>query len=146
MICPESLQFWEGTRMDSPPNAEEEAIAVCVRQFYAKAREDALLGPVFNAKVEDWDVHMRVIANFWSKALLGTDRYNGSPFVVHANLPVEVEHFSRWLALFEETAKTTMPPELAAKALAKAQHMAASFKAGIFPFVGSDGQPSRRPA
>lgn len=132
--------------MQTPETDQEEAIAACVRQFYGKAREDALLGPVFNAKVDDWDVHIRVVANFWSKALLGSNRYNGSPFVAHMNLPVEVEHFSRWLDLFEETAKATLPPDLAAKALAKAHHMAESFKAGIFPFVGPDGQPSRHPA
>jgi hemoglobin len=131
--------------MDTKPADAEVAIANCVREFYAKARADALLGPVFNAKVDDWDVHLRVVANFWSKALLGTDRYNGSPFVVHAHLPVELEHFSRWLVLFEETVKATLPNDLAVKALAKANHMAASFKAGIFPFVGPDGQPARHP-
>lgn len=124
---------------------QEEAIADFVREFYRKARLDALLGPIFNARVDDWDVHLKVVANFWSKALLGTDRYNGSPFVVHMNLPVEIEHFNRWLALFEETAKAKLPPELAVKALAKANHMAESFKAGIFPFVGPDGEPARRP-
>lgn len=131
--------------MDSTQTVQEEAIAACVRVFYGKAREDALLGPIFNAKVDDWDVHLRVVTNFWSKALLGTERYNGSPFVVHMNLPIELDHFSRWLALFEETAKDTLPPDLAAKALAKANHMAESFKAGIFPFAGPDGAPSRHP-
>jgi len=135
----------EGITPESTHAVQEEAIATCVQEFYRKAREDSLLGPIFNAKVDDWDVHLRVVANFWSRALLGTDRYNGSPFVVHMNLPVELAHFSRWLALFEETARETLPPELAGKALAKANHMAESFKAGIFPFVGSDGKPARHP-
>ncbi len=130
----------------APRQAEqEEAIAVCVREFYAKARADALLGPIFDAKVEDWDVHHRVVADFWSRALLGTERYQGKPFVVHAHLPVELEHFDRWLALFEEVARETLPPELAGKAIAKAHHVAASFRAGMFPFVGADGKPARRP-
>ncbi|WP_026607222.1 group III truncated hemoglobin [Methylocapsa acidiphila] len=124
---------------------EEQAIADCVREFYRKARLDSLLGPIFNANVHDWDVHLRVVSDFWSKALLGTNRYSGSPFVVHMNLPVEIEHFQRWLDLFEETAKATLPAELADKALAKANHMAESFKAGIFPFVDADGNPARRP-
>lgn len=132
--------------MESTQTAQEDAIGVCVREFYAKARKDDLLGPVFNAKVDDWDVHMRVITNFWSNALLGTGGYKGSPFVLHMNLPIELEHFTRWLALFEDTAKATLPPDLAAKALAKANHMAESFKAGIFPFAGPDGKPSRHPA
>jgi hemoglobin len=123
----------------------EEAIRICVREFYGNARQDSLLGPIFNNTVEDWDVHLRVIANFWSKALLQTDRYNGSPFVLHRNLPIEVEHFERWLALFEETVNGTLPVEYSAKALAKARHMAESFKVGIFPFVDKDGKPARHP-
>jgi hemoglobin len=129
-----------------PARADPEAaISSCVRAFYQKAREDALLGPIFAATVEDWDVHLRVVADFWSHALLGTDRYQGKPFVVHARLPVELEHFDRWVALFEETACATLPPDLAAKAIAKAHHVAASFKAGIFPFVDKDGRPARQP-
>jgi hemoglobin len=123
----------------------EEAIRSCVREFYGKARQDPLLGPIFNKTVADWDVHLHVIANFWSKALLQTDRYNGSPFVLHRNLPVELEHFERRLALFEETVKTTLPEEHVAKALTKARHMAESFKAGIFPFTGKNGRPARHP-
>lgn len=123
----------------------EAAIRACVREFYAKAREDPLLGPIFNDTVEDWDVHLRVIADFWSKVLLQTDRYNGSPFVLHRNLPVELEHFDRWLSLFETTVRSTLPPHHAEKALAKARHMAESFKAGIFPFPGENGRPSRHP-
>jgi hemoglobin len=131
--------------MDPTLPEQEKAIAACVREFYAKAREDALLGPIFNDKVEDWDVHLRIVADFWSRALLGTDRYQGKPFVVHAHLPVELEHFDRWLALFEETARATMPAVLAGKAIDKARHVAASFEAGIFPFVDKDGKPARRP-
>lgn len=129
-----------------PTQADQEAaISACVREFYGKAREDAQLGPIFNEKVEDWDVHLRVVADFWSRALLGTDRYQGKPFVVHAHLPVELEHFDRWLALFEETARATLPPDLTGKAIDKAHHVAASIKAGIFPFVDKDGRPARRP-
>jgi hemoglobin len=122
----------------------EAAIRVCVREFYGKAREDALLGPIFNSTVEDWDVHLRVIADFWSKVLLQTDRYTGSPFVLHRNLPVELEHFDRWLTLFETTVRSNLPAPHAEKALVKARHMAESFKAGIFPLVDKSGRPSRR--
>jgi hemoglobin len=134
-----------GLVVEPKQEEQEAAIAACVRAFYAKARKDALLGPIFEARVEDWDVHHRVVADFWSRALLGTDRYQGKPFVVHAHLPVELEHFERWIALFEETARETMPPRLAAAAIAKAHHVASSFKSGIFPFVGADGRPARRP-
>ena len=50
-----------------------------MREFYTKARQHPLLGPIFNSTVVDWDLHLHVIANFWSKALLQTDRYNARP-------------------------------------------------------------------
>lgn len=123
----------------------EQAIANLVRDFYAKARQDPDLGPIFNNVVEDWDVHLRVVANFWSRALLQTDRYSGHPFVHHVKLPIELEHFGICLKLFSETANETLPPEYAEKAVAKANHMAESFRAGLFPFQDAEGKPSRCP-
>ena len=90
----------------------EQAITNLVRDFYAKARKDAELGPIFNNAVHDWDVHLRVVANFWSKVLLQTDRYNGHPYVAHVKLPIELEHFGIWLKLFTETANDTLPQNM----------------------------------
>ncbi|WP_244427211.1 group III truncated hemoglobin [Methyloferula stellata] len=123
----------------------EQAITNLVRDFYAKARKDPDLGPIFNAAVDDWDVHLRVVANFWSKVLLQTDRYNGHPYVAHVKLPIELEHFGIWLKLFTETANEALPPDYAEKAIAKAHHMAESFRAGLFPFHDQEGRPSRCP-
>ena len=125
--------------------AVEEAIAACVEDFYAKARKDPLLGPVFNAAVADWDVHLRIVANFWSHALLKTGRYKGFPFPVHTQLALQPEHFPRWLELFEESANKFLPPAYAEAAIGRAQHMARSFMCGIFPFTDKDGRPARRP-
>jgi hemoglobin len=124
----------------------EAAIANLVRSFYGKARQDALLGPIFNGQVDDWDVHLRVVADFWSKVLLETKRYSGHAYVAHVPLPIEPQHIEHWLALFAETVKATLPSPYAEKALAKAQMMGESFKAGLFPFVDKDGKPSRHPS
>jgi hemoglobin len=124
----------------------EAAIMACVRSFYGEAQKDPVLGPVFAAKVHDWEVHYMTVANFWSHALLGTDRYGGHPYPVHQKLPIEPEHFDRWLELFAVATKEHLPPDLAAKALKKATHMAESFKIGIFPFKDAQGRPSRNPA
>ncbi len=123
----------------------EQNISALVRSFYGKARADALLGPVFNAAVADWEHHFARIDDFWSHVLLGTTRYSGHPYPLHTALPVGADHFSRWLALFEETARETLEPTLAEKAVAKARHMAASFQAGMFPFKDEQGRPSRTP-
>jgi hemoglobin len=128
-------------------NAEaERAIVACVRAFYAKARQDPDLGPIFNAQVHDWDVHMHTISNFWSKALLKTQRYSGSPYVVHVNLPIQPRHIARWLELFAETVHEMMPGPDGEIILAKARMMGESFMAGLFPFTDKDGKPSRNPA
>lgn len=123
----------------------ETAIRACVDDFYGKARKDALLGPVFNAAVDNWDAHLATVADFWSHALLKTERYNGFPFPVHTQLPLEPEHFPRWLELFEESARRLLPPDYADAAMARAQHMARSFMCGLFPFTGKDGRPARHP-
>ncbi|TLG72175.1 group III truncated hemoglobin [Methylocystis sp. B8] len=123
----------------------EIAIDDCVRRFYAKGADDQLLGPIFTA-IDGLDEHMGIVANFWSKTLLGTDRYQGHPFAAHINLPIEPQHFARWLELFSESANETLPKKQAEQAIAKAAHMTQCFQAGLFPFVGADGKPSRIPA
>jgi hemoglobin len=114
--------------------ALEAAIAVCVQDIYAKARRDPLLGPVFEAKVDDWDVHLRVIGDFWSSVLLQTTRYTSHPYLVHTTLPIGPAHIDRWLELFAETATATLPPAHAETALARARLVGDSFRAGLFPF------------
>jgi hemoglobin len=130
--------------VDAESAALEAAITTCVRSFYDKGLADPLLGPIFGA-IPALDQHLDIIANFWSKALLGTERYDGHPFAVHLNLPVELEHFARWLELFTQTVHENLPPAAAEQAIAKATHMSECFQGGLFPFTGADGKPSRLP-
>lgn len=125
--------------------AMERAIRNCVSTFYEKGARDPLLAPIFR-NIPEFEKHMGVVADFWSKALLGTERYAGHPFAAHIHLPVEPEHFARWLELFSQTARETLPPAQAEQAIAKADHMTQCFQRGLFPFVGADGKPSRLPA
>lgn len=122
----------------------EAAIRDCIRKFYGKGKKDALLGPIFG-NIPELEEHMVVIADFWSKSLLGTTRYDGHPFAAHVHLPVEPEHFVRWLELFGETAREILPAQQAQQAITKAQHMTQCFQSGLFPFTGKDGKPSRAP-
>lgn len=133
------------TETPASNEADEAAIAACVRHFYAEARGDARLGPMFEATIDDWDAHLGIVVDFWSNALLQTGRYKSFPYPVHVNLPIELEDFDRWLALFEAAAKATLPARLADQAIARARHMTQSFRAGIFPFTDKQGRPSRQP-
>ena len=102
-----------------------------VHTFYAKVRRDELLGPIFDARVEDWDKHLARMCLFWSSVALGSGAYQGSPMRVHAPLPVDAAHFDRWLALFEETANEVCPPAAAEHFVVRAKRIAQSLELGI---------------
>ena len=126
-------------RIDDAAEREriETSIISCVRAFYERGLADPLLGPVLSGAIPDLERHVTTVANFWSKSLLHTERYEGHPFTAHTHLPVEPEHFTRWLELFKEAALENLPKTQAEQALAKATHMAQCFQAGMFPFEGA---------
>jgi hemoglobin len=102
-----------------------------VRAFYAKVRQDALLGPIFEARVRDWEPHLRRMCAFWSSVALMSGLYHGSPMAMHLRLPVDAEHFDRWLAHFEATARELCPPAAADHFVERAQRIAESLELGI---------------
>tara|TARA_R110002073_G_scaffold321961_1_gene498310 strand:- start:1068 stop:1493 length:426 start_codon:yes stop_codon:yes gene_type:complete len=82
----------------------EEEVAELVHKFYAKARKDPDLGPIFEEHVIDWDAHFIQMTNFWSAQLRGTRRFRGAPMPKHIVLPeLTAELFERWLQLFRQT-------------------------------------------
>jgi hemoglobin len=109
----------------------EAEISVLVDTFYAKVRLDPDIGPIFNAIVGDWPHHLATLKDFWSTVLLTTGRYKGDPMMTHLQLPLDPQHFERWLSLFAETARQVLSPEHAAIAVAKSQRIAENFEAGI---------------
>src|SRR3546814_16250661 len=94
-----------------------------VHRFYARVREDALLGPVFEERVADWGSHLQRMCSFWSSVALMTGRYHGRPMEKHLPLRVDDEHFDRWLALFEEVAREACPPASAGHLVARARRL-----------------------
>src|SRR5947199_10381032 len=109
----------------------EAMIERLVRGFYAKVRSDAVLAPVFEARIQDWEPHLARMCAFWSSVALMTGRYHGTPMVKHLPLPVDAGHFDRWLALFEATAREICSPEAAAHFVERARRIAASLEPGI---------------
>jgi hemoglobin len=45
---------------------DETMIERLVRSFYAKLRQDSLLAPVFEARIQDWEPHLQRMCAFWS--------------------------------------------------------------------------------
>jgi hemoglobin len=109
----------------------EGMLRTLVHRFYAKVREDPVLGPIFAARIADWDPHLERITAFWSSVALMTGRYHGRPVPAHAGLPVSWAHFERWLGLFRETAAETCPPGGAAFVTERAERIARSLHLAI---------------
>jgi truncated hemoglobin YjbI len=116
-----------------PVEVNEEELRELVRDFYAEALKDPLIGPVFARNVADWDHHFDLVQGFWSRALLGTTRYAGSPFTPHLSLHLKPEFFDRWIALFKTAAERHLQPAAARVAIARVEHMSICFQAGLFP-------------
>src|SRR3982751_1593265 len=109
----------------------ESEISTLVDTFYAKVRRDPDIGPIFNAIVGDWPHHLATLKDFWSTVLLTTGRYKGDPMMTHLQLPLDPDHFTRWLDLFAETANEVLSPSHAREVIVKSQRIAENFKAGI---------------
>ncbi len=78
-------------------------IRLMVDSFYDKARQDELLGPVFEKEITNWETHFPTMYGFWEKRLFGKGDYDGNPLKKHLPLNIGKEHFERWVKLFIES-------------------------------------------
>lgn len=110
------------------------SIVRLVDTFYARVREDAVLGPVFEAKLAGhWHEHMPRMYAFWTKILLDTGEFQGNVFGKHMALSgIGKEHFVHWLTLFRMTAIEVFGLESAAPAIVVANRIASSLQLGFF--------------
>jgi hemoglobin len=107
-------------------------IKLLVDAFYEKIRNDALLSPVFNERIQDkWPQHLEKMYRFWQTVLLEEHTYLGSPFLPHAELPVGHNHFEQWMALFTQTVDELFTGLKAGEAKWRAAKMAEMFEAKI---------------
>lgn len=111
---------------------DEAAIGRLVRRFYARARRDPQIGPVFEAAVGDWDEHFERLTDFWCSVMLGAGRYKGNPFGAHRPLPMTPDMFETWLGLWRETTAELFEPGIAGIFDEKAGRIAESLSAGLF--------------
>jgi hemoglobin len=132
MIVPEtpehrvaiSRRLREATGLDEP------TLERLIRTFYTAARTDPLIGPMFDG-MDDWEHHIATITEFWSSVALMTGTYHGQPMAKHAKLPLRPEHFARWLALFEQTARNVCTEPGADLLIEKSRRIAESLQIGI---------------
>jgi len=121
------------TAMSSPAITESSIIQL-VDAFYARVRDDAVLGPVFAAKLAGhWHEHMPRMVAFWTKILLGTGEFQGNVYGTHMALSgIGTEHFVHWLTLFRMTAIEVFGTEGANEPIQVAQRIASSLQLGFF--------------
>ena|SRR5579859_1504489 len=107
-------------------------IALLVDRFYEKVRVDSLLGPVFNAAVQDWDEHKRTLTSFWCSVALRANSYRGNPMAVHRMQPtIRAEHFERWLSLWQTTTREVLDEDEARVMLEHADRIGRSLRLGM---------------
>lgn len=107
-------------------------IELLVNEFYSKVQTDDLIGPIFNGIIQDrWPEHLSKMYSFWETVLLGNITYSGAPFLPHAKLPLEQEHFDRWLHLFYTTVDHHFKGPVADDAKSRAAKMALMFLSKI---------------
>jgi len=79
-----------------------------VNEFYERVKLDQTIGPIFSEVAHvNWDKHLPVMYDFWENIIFQTGNYTGNPmsahFKIHEKHPFTKAHFTRWLAIFQET-------------------------------------------
>ncbi|HEY5809660.1 MAG TPA: group III truncated hemoglobin [Povalibacter sp.] len=118
-------------QMREQTGIDERMIEQLVRSFYARIRDDSLLGPIFNSRISDWEPHLQRMCSFWSSVTLSSGIYHGQPMRVHLPLPIDARHFDHWLALFEHTARDLFSEKVAEYFMERARRIAKSLELGI---------------
>lgn len=109
-----------------------EDIKKLVDTFYGKIRKNELLGPIFDERIQNrWPEHLEKMYTFWQTVLLKEQTYFGSPFVPHAQLPVDNIHFNTWVGIFNETVDDLFIGRVAEEAKWRGAKMAEMFESKI---------------
>jgi hemoglobin len=88
-----------------------EGILNLIRPFYADVRQHAVLGPVFNAHIKDWETHLAKIADFWALQAGGASSYRGGFAGAHLRIGVKPEFFDHWLSLWDFNCQRHLGPD-----------------------------------
>jgi hemoglobin len=112
---------------------DESTLQRLVPAFYARVRQDPMLGPIFNAAIDDWPHHLDKLQAFWSSVMLGSGRYKGQPMPAHVRHMDRITPatFERWLAIWQATTDELLDPPAAAAMQEKASRIAQSLSLGI---------------
>jgi hemoglobin len=107
---------------------EHEGIVRLLKHFYADVRQDPLIGPIFNAQIEDWKEHLKIIDGFWETVIGGPRTYARPMPMIHVPLQLREEHFERWLFLWQANCRAQLPGDVAREMIDLSQHIAGKLR------------------
>jgi len=115
-----------------------EDVFLLVTTFYDKVRKDALLAPIFNSVITDWEHHLERLTNFWESNLFFKKTFSGDPVGKHIDVDMSLNgginemHFGVWLNLWYETIDELFAGEVAKIAKNRARSMSTFIHLKIF--------------
>jgi hemoglobin len=103
-------------------------VMLLINTFYDKVKKDDTIGSIFKEIIgDDWSHHLPVMYKFWDMVLLSKPGYEGYPTKKHTEIdrriPLQKEHFDRWIALWDETIDHLFIGNVAMQAKEKAKLM-----------------------
>lgn len=109
-----------------------------VHQFYARVRDDDLIGPVFGKRIESWAPHLERMVLFWSAVLRSERAFTmsprGGPPALHQAIDeLSARHFERWMSLFSEVADEVYEPSAAYEVKQAAKRIAVGLSRHLSP-------------
>lgn len=110
-----------------------------VETFYGRIRDDATLGPIFNAAIGDnWGPHLATMKDFWASVAMNAGRYSGKPVPAHQkHAAIQKEHFAIWLGLFRQTLEELSGSQkTVAYFMERAERIAQSLQLALFGIPG----------
>ena len=113
-------------------------IYLLIDTFYEKVLKNSLLSVFFTHAIENWPFHKQQFVKYWSKQILFTDSYEGSPLPLHIHVDklykgsFKKEHFEEWERLWIETVDQLFKGEKAEIAKEAGQNMAKNIYLKMF--------------
>lgn len=110
------------------------SISTLVNDFYTDIRQDGMLQPIFDGAIgANWGPHLERMVDFWCSVMLTSGDFKGNVFGKHMQLQgIEMDHFRRWLILFETHVRRLFHPDVADEFMLTARRIAASLQYGYF--------------
>jgi len=122
---------------------DRDDVLALVNDFYTRAFDDDLLGPIFvDVARMDLAHHLPIICDFWETVLFQAGLYRRNALQIHLSLnakaPLGAERFERWLTLWTTTVDENFAGEKAELAKTQGARIAGSIQRRLQGRSGSD--------